>query len=61
VTAEVDQATARGKIWERDSQEPDEWMVQIVDRSPNLQGTPGIYGNTPDAEVYLDNVRVTPN
>jgi hypothetical protein len=33
----------------------------MVDRSPNLQGTPGIYGNTPDAEVYLDNVRVRPN
>jgi hypothetical protein len=35
--------------------------VHLVDRSPNLQGTPGIYGNTPDAEVYLDNVHVTAN
>jgi hypothetical protein len=61
VAAEADQAIARGKIWKRDSAEPAEWTVQMVDRSPNLQGTPGIYGNTPDAEVYLDNVHVTPN
>jgi hypothetical protein len=61
VAAEADQALVRGKIWDRDSMEPDEWTVQMVDRSPNLQGTPGVYGNTPDAEVYLDNVRVTPN
>jgi outer membrane protein assembly factor BamB len=61
VSAEADHATVRGKIWKRDEQEPAEWTVQMVDRSPNLQGTPGIYGNTPDAEVYLDNVRVTPN
>ena len=61
VTADVDQSTARGKVWKRDSPEPREWTVQIVDHSPNLQGTPGVYGNTPDAEVYLDNVRVTAN
>jgi hypothetical protein len=61
VTAEADQAIARGKVWKRDSPEPAQWTVQIIDHSPNLQGTPGVYGNTPDAEVYLDNVRVTPN
>jgi outer membrane protein assembly factor BamB len=61
VTAEADKAIARGKIWKRDLPQPPEWTVQIVDHSPNLQGTPGVYGNTPDAEVYLDNVRVTPN
>jgi hypothetical protein len=33
----------------------------MVDRSPNLQGTPGIFGKTEIAEVFLDNVRVTPN
>jgi hypothetical protein len=61
VSSEADQATARGKIWRRDSAEPSDWTVELVDHSPNLQGTPGIYGNTPDAEVYLDTVRVTPN
>jgi hypothetical protein len=61
VKSEADQAIVKGKIWQRDQPEPDEWTVEIVDHSPNLQGTPGVYGNTPDAEVYLDNVRVTPN
>ncbi len=61
VAAEADKAIVRGKIWKRGEQEPADWTVEIVDHSPNLQGTPGVYGNTPDAEVYLDNVRVTPN
>jgi hypothetical protein len=61
VAAEADHATARGKLWRRGAQEPSEWTVQFVDRSPNLQGTPGIFGKSEVAEVYLDNVRVTPN
>ena len=33
----------------------------MVDKSPNLHGTPGLFGNSPDAEIYLDNLKVTPN
>jgi outer membrane protein assembly factor BamB len=55
------QATARGKIWPRGQPEPDKWNVEMVDHSPNLHGTPGVYGNSPDAEIYLDNLIVTPN
>jgi hypothetical protein len=54
-------ATARGKIWRRDEIEPSNWIVEMVDRMPNLYGTPGVYGNTPEAEVFLDNLIVTPN
>ncbi|HJQ82032.1 MAG TPA: PQQ-binding-like beta-propeller repeat protein [Lacipirellulaceae bacterium] len=61
VSAEADKAVCRGKIWKRDAAEPEDWTVEMTDHAPNLQGTPGVYGNTPDAEVYLDNVRVTPN
>ena len=56
-----DSATVRGKIWQRGETEPEKWTVEMVDKSPNLHGTPGVFGNTPDAEVYLDNVQVTPN
>jgi outer membrane protein assembly factor BamB len=56
-----DQATVRGKIWARGEQEPDKWTVEMVDHSPNLHGTPGVFGNAPDAEIYLDNLIVTPN
>lgn len=61
VVAEADEAAVRGKLWRRGSPEPDDWTVQFVDRSPNLQGTPGIFGKSELAEVHLDNVRVTPN
>lgn len=61
VAAEADQASVRGKLWPRGTAEPREWTVQIIDESPNLQGTPGIFGKSEVAEVHLDNVRVTPN
>jgi outer membrane protein assembly factor BamB len=61
VVPEGDRATARGKVWPRGETEPESWSVEVVDHSPNLQGTPAIYGNTPEAEVYLDNVKVTAN
>jgi outer membrane protein assembly factor BamB len=61
VEPQIGQAFVRGKIWKRGDPEPDSWTVEMVDRMPNLHGTPGVYGNTPDAEVHLDNVLVTPN
>jgi outer membrane protein assembly factor BamB len=54
-------ATARGKIWRRGDKEPDNWTVEFVDPIPNGTGTPGVFGKTEEAEVYLDNVLVTPN
>jgi len=55
------EAKVEGKIWERGEAEPKDWTVQMVDASPNLHGTPGLYGNCPEAEIYVDNVVVTPN
>ena len=58
----------RGKVWPRDSEEPEEWTVEIRDPSPNLEGSPGILGysaGTTDrskgTEIYWDNFNVTPN
>ncbi len=61
VVPEGDRAIVRGKVWKRGDPEPNQWTVELVDESPNLHGTPGVYGNTPDSEVYLDNLLVTPN
>jgi hypothetical protein len=61
VEPQGDRAIARGKVWPRGEKEPESWTVEITDHSPNLKGTPAIYGNTPEAEVYLDNVTVTGN
>jgi hypothetical protein len=33
----------------------------MVDHAPNLHGSPGLYGHASDAEIYLDNLQVTPN
>ena len=49
------------KVWPRDADEPQQWTVQIMDDAPNLQGSPGLYGNARDAEIYLDNILVSPN
>ena len=61
VTPEKDTAHVMGKLWERGNPEPEKWMVDFVDHSPNLHGSPGLFGKSEDAEIYLDNISVTPN
>jgi hypothetical protein len=51
----------RGKVWPRGSKEPAEWTIEAVDETPNLVGSPGLYGDSTNAEIYIDNIRVTPN
>jgi outer membrane protein assembly factor BamB len=54
-------AFVRGKLWKRGESEPENWTVEMVDEAPNLNGSPGLYGHASDAEIYLDNLQVTPN
>ncbi len=61
VETEGDAAVIRGKIWPRDEPEPEAWTVEARDEAPNLSGSPGLYGNAKDAELYYDNLTVTPN
>jgi outer membrane protein assembly factor BamB len=51
----------RGKVWPRDQPEPEEWTIEAADETPNLQGSPGLFGNASDAEFFIDNVRVMAN
>ncbi len=53
------QATLRGKVWKRGEAEPTEWTIEATDATPNVQGSPGLFGNATDAEYYIDNVMVT--
>lgn len=53
--------TLRGKVWPRGEQEPTDWMIEATDETPNTLGSPGLFGNASDAEVFVDNVSVTPN
>jgi len=58
---EEGKAVLRGKVWPKAQAEPKEWMIEATDETPNLQGSPGLFGNAKDAELYLDNITVTPN
>lgn len=68
VETKGDKGIARGKVWLRDQPEPKEWTVEIEDPIPNREGAPALYGlatgileNQPGAEIFYDNVSVTPN
>jgi hypothetical protein len=54
-------AVLKGKVWPRDQKEPAEWTIEAVDEAPNLIGSPGLFGNASDSEIYIDNISVTPN
>ena len=54
-------AVLRGKVWPRGEPEPREWTIEAVDEAPNVVGSPGLFGNASDAEIYIDNISVIPN
>ena len=54
-------AQVHGKIWPRGEAEPTDWTVNLTDKSPNLVGSPGFYGNAQEAEIQVDNVSVISN
>lgn len=52
-----------GKAWPRGTQEPAEWSIAAEVPNVHTQGSPGIYGFSPQSRhrVYVDNVSVTPS
>ena len=54
-------AILRGKVWPRSETEPKEWQIEAADATPNLNGSPGLFGNSTDGEFFIDNVQVTAN
>ena len=61
VSNEGDKAVLRGKVWPKGTAEPSDWMVEASDSIPVRTGSPGLFGNAKDAEIWLDNISVTPN
>lgn len=51
----------RSKVWPRDGEEPADWQVEAVDEQPNLIGSPGLFGNARDGEIFYDNLKVYSN
>lgn len=52
-----------GKVWPRGEDEPEQWTITVEVPNIQTQGSPGIYGFSPQSRfrVYVDNVSVTPN
>jgi hypothetical protein len=61
VAVKEGQGIIRGKVWPTGGKEPDEWTATLTDPTPVTSGSPGLFGNATDAEIVLDNIRVTPN
>lgn len=59
--AAAGEATVQAKVWPREAAEPGDWTLEFVDKAPNLQGSPGLFGDAKEAEFYVDNLKVTPN
>lgn len=53
-----DGAHVLGKVWERGTEEPEEWTLEAIDPHPNTEGAPGLYMYTL-ADGFFDNVKVT--
>jgi hypothetical protein len=60
-SGEEKRVVLRGKVWPRDEKEPARWSIEAVSETPNLVGSPGFYGDATFAEIFIDNVSVTPN
>ena len=53
----------RGDQADRGEDEPEAWTINAEVPNVHTQGSPGIYGFSPQSRhrVYVDNVKVTPN
>jgi len=60
-SVEDGKAVLRGKCWQRDKPEPKEWTIVAEDSTPNLRGSPGLYGDALHTELFYDNLKVYPN
>jgi len=54
-------AVLKGKVWKQGEDEPTEWTVTASDEPGEHQGSPGLFGNAKDAEIFYDNLTVTAN
>ncbi len=61
VRLENGKALTRGKVWLKQDPEPEKWTIEAADEAPNASGSPGLFGNSTNAEIILDNISVKPN
>jgi len=52
----------RAKAWPRGEPEPAAWTLEVEHRTAHRQGSPGLFGFSPqDMRVYIDNIKVNSN
>lgn len=52
----------RAKAWKRGDPEPDTWTIEVKHRTAHQEGSPGLFGFSPqDMRVYIDNIKVNSN
>lgn len=53
----------RAKAWPKGEPEPEAWTIEAPHKDVHKEGSPGIYGFSPQCQfaAYVDNVNVTPN
>lgn len=63
VDADGINGTVYAKAWEKGTPEPDAWTLEEKVNPVHTQGSPGLFGFTPQNQkrVYIDNIQVTPN
>jgi len=60
--AEDGKGVVRAKAWKRGEPEPDVWTIEVKHNTAHVQGSPGLFGFSPqDMPVAVDNIKVTPN
>jgi outer membrane protein assembly factor BamB len=60
VDVQADHTLIRGKVWQRDAEEPAEWTLTVQDPLRIAHGAPGLYGHS-TVDIFFDNLRVYTN
>ncbi|QDT33291.1 PQQ-like beta-propeller repeat protein [Thalassoglobus polymorphus] len=59
--AQDGKAILKAKVWVKGEEEPAEWTITATDEIGNEIGSPGLFGNAKDSEIFYDNLKVTKN
>ncbi|MEM6910605.1 MAG: PQQ-binding-like beta-propeller repeat protein [Verrucomicrobiota bacterium] len=53
----------RAKAWEKGTEEPAAWTIEVPHATPNLKGAPGLFGFSPQSQkkVFVDHLQITNN
>ena len=52
----------RAKAWKKGEPEPEAWTIEVPHKHSNEEGSPGVFGFTPQEQrAWIDNIVVTPN